>query len=157
MQGDGRVPGAPEAVDGLAHLPNRTSLERETADGDDRLVAVVDRAETAPSVKLQRAFRCSENRDPPIPFSREVDEPVEQGAERSGRPDRVARDDCHAADDPVREEGSLVLAEEVRLVRPQHEGCKRVRTPITHEAAGDLALPSLLPQPVAPGGKPHVN
>ena len=54
---------------------------------------------------------------------------------RLRRPDRVARDDRDAADDPVGEEGALVVAEEVRLVGAQHERRERVDAPGGDEVA----------------------
>jgi hypothetical protein len=68
--------------------------------------------------------------------------------------DRVAGDDGDPGYDLVREERSLVLAEEVRLVRSECERRKRVDAERLDELLRALALTCLLTQAVAPRREP---
>src|SRR5205085_9116083 len=144
-----------EPVDGLAHLPDRAPLEREAADVDHRLVAVVERVQAVRAVEPEASLRRAEDGDPPATGMGERDEAPEQLLEAFGRPDGIARDDRDAADDLVGEEGALVLAEEVGLVGAEDERRERVGAPGGDEGAGELALAGLLAQPVAPGREPR--
>ena len=74
---------------------------------------------------------------------------------RSRGTDRVARHDCHPADDLVGEERGFLVVEEVRLVSTQDEGRQRVDSPDRHQVACQTAVVYLERVPVAPGSKPR--
>ena len=69
-----RVAGAFEPVDRLAHLPDRSSLQREGFGVDDGLVAVVERVQSVRAVDVERGFGCAEDRNPPVARPRELQE-----------------------------------------------------------------------------------
>ena len=150
----GRVTGRLEPVHRLAHLADRPALEREGRDVDHRLVAVVDGEEPVAAVEVEQTLGRAEDRDPPVARAGEGDEAADERVQLARRADRIARHDRDAADDPVRDERPLVLAEEVRLVGAQHEGGERICSPGLDERAGELALLRLLPVQVPPRGQP---
>ena len=150
----GAVALALQPVHGLPHLPDRPALERERLDLEHRLVAVVERMQPPLAVEAEAGLGGAEDRKPPAAFPHIGDEAVEQFAELGGRADRVAGDDRHAPDDPVRHKGATALREEVRLVRAKHERGQRVHAPGGDELACQRPLARLLAQPVAPRRDP---
>src|SRR5439155_23565825 len=131
-----RVAGALEAVNGLAHLADRSPLEVERVHVDDRLVAVVERVQPAAAVEVETRRRGTEDRETPVARVGERDEAVDERRKLVARADRIAGDDRHPADDAVGEERPLALAEEVRLVGAERERRERVDPPRGDERAG---------------------
>ena len=63
-----------QAMDRLAHLSNRASLERERRDVDESLVTVIERMQPVPAVQRQETLRRAEDRNAPVALVRMVDE-----------------------------------------------------------------------------------
>ncbi len=143
-----------EPVHRLAHLADRATLEREGGGLDDGFVAVVQRMEASGGVERQEPLRGAEDRDTPVARVRMLDECGDQVVEPVVRADRVAGDDCDAADDAVGEERGLVVVEEVRLVGSQDERRERVDSPRVDECTRDRALALVLADAVAPRREP---
>ena len=146
-----REPGLLDPGHRLAHLANRTALEREPRRLDDRLVTEVEPPE---SECLEGGRRRGTDRDRPEPEPARTRERgrlrEERGHGRLG-PDRVAGTEQHAALDAIAEERGAVVAEEVLLVAPElEEGEGVVAVP-----ADDLAdrLPHLRVGKRTGGGK----
>src|SRR6266516_312496 len=146
-----------EPVDGLAHLPDRPSLEREGAGLDHRLVAVVERVQAMLAIQLEAALRGPQDRDAPVAGVCELDEVRDEGPECTGCAHWVSRDDRDSAHDFVGDEGAVLVAEEVRLFRAQNEGGKRVGAPFGHEGTSEHPVERSLPNAMAPGCEPRAK
>ena len=82
----GTVARRAQPVHGLAHLADRAALERERADVEHRLVAVVERPQPMRAVEREAALRRAEDRDPPAAGVRERDERVDEAVNAAGGP-----------------------------------------------------------------------
>ena len=89
----GSVPVTFEPVNGLAYGSHRPALERERCSVDDRLIAVVQRAEPSLEVRRQKLTGCAEDGDVPTAGPRVAEEVIKRRAGLPWRPDRVSADD----------------------------------------------------------------
>ena len=78
----------------------------------------------------------------------------QQAVDASGRPDRVAGDDRHAADDPVGEEAPLVLVKKYDLSARSTKGASVSTPQAATSVAREPPLARLLAQAVAPRREP---
>ena len=117
----------------LAHLADRTALEREAADVDDRLVPDVHRVEPEPLVQRAQALAGAERAELQAAVLSELPDLPEQPGDRVGRSHRVAGQQQHAVLDRVRDERPPVLAEDVMAVGAQLEERERVGAVRAHE------------------------
>src|SRR6266545_694212 len=99
---DGSVTGAPQAMSGLAHLPDRPALEREPSG----------------AVEGQELLACAENPNPPAASVRQAAEARQQRGELAGVTHRVSAHERRATEHGVGEERAAALREEVALVPP---------------------------------------
>ena len=141
----------------LADLSDRTALERERRGVDDRLVAVVQRVQSVCGVDRQPGFGCAEDRDPPVAGASASDEAADERGAFVRRADRIAGDDCDAADDAVGEERRLVVVEEVRLVGAEDERRQRVDAPGLDECRRQLPLALCLHDAMPPRCEPAAD
>ena len=146
-----------EPRDGLPHLADRPSLEREVARDHDRLVPEVDRLEAHGRVERKQPLaRREDGRSPAAGLG---DPPkLRHELARFGRvSDRVAADQRDSMQDAVREERVPGGREEVALVVAQREERQRVEAGIADDAPGLGARPGLVLQVRGDRAKPEVE
>src|SRR4029077_1244815 len=112
------------------------------------------RPQPVPPVERKATLTRSEDGDPPVSFMRELLKGRQQALDRVRVTNGIPRNDRDAGNDLVGEEGPTVRAEEVRLVRAENEGRKRVRPMLVDERSDQLVLVLAGVTTIAPRGKP---
>ena len=136
-----RVAGAFEPVHRLPHLANRPPLERERR----RRRRPPRRRDTARAGRARGSARASPSEAPRIAIApvracanamNRSDDPVEAARAVPSDPRRRSQRRRR----PCTRRRPLVIGEEIRLVRAQHERRERIRAPCSTSVAGELAV-----------------
>src|SRR2546430_366447 len=114
-----RVPRLPEPGDGLAHLADRTSLERELARVEHGLLPDRHGLEPERAIALEMRVGGADDREPPAARAGDPAQLREEGVDLRLVADRIAADEGRSRDDAGGEQGAARRREEIALVAAQ--------------------------------------
>src|SRR5205809_159878 len=128
-----RVAGLVEPGDRLAHLADRTAVERELARTEHRLVPDRDGLEPERAIAVEVRVGCADHRESPPARTRNPLQLRQQVIDLRLVADGIAADERSSRDDPVGEESTARGREEITLVASQREEGEAVATVAVHE------------------------
>ena len=152
-----RVPRLPEPGDGLAHLADRTSLERELARVEHGLLPDRHGLEPERAIALEMRVGGADDREPPAARAGDPAQLREEVVDLRLVADRIAADEGRSRDDAVGEKRAARRREEIALVATQGEEGKAVAAVHVDQLPRHAPLPHRLGDSVSERTQPEVE